>query len=88
MKTTYSPSTVSDLELEERVRIFLNQRNVPSLRHVSVSAENGTVRLRGRVRTYYEKQLCVSCCKHVAGVMKIVDETRVERKATALSRSH
>ena len=87
MKNTDSGAKLSDLDLQERVRIFLNQRSVPSLRHVSVTSDNGTVRLRGRVRTFYEKQLCLSCCKHVAGVVKVVDEIGVERKAADRDRA-
>jgi osmotically-inducible protein OsmY len=45
---------------------------MPGLRQVKVAANNGTVTLRGRVRSFYEKQLCQNVCR-VAGVVQIVD---------------
>jgi osmotically-inducible protein OsmY len=84
MKSIQSPANPNDAELEERIRIFLDQRNVPSLRRLNVSAENGTVHLRGKVRSFYEKQLCLSCCKRVAGVMRVVDDIKVDKRGAAL----
>lgn len=69
--------TIDD-DLECRVRVFLNQRNVLALRHIKVSANNGIVNLHGHVRSFYEKQLCLNCCRHVAGVVQIVDEIDVD----------
>ena len=62
-----------DADLERRVVNFLAGRNVPGLRHVIVEAVDGIVTLRGRVRTFHEKQLCQSGCLRVAGVMRLVD---------------
>ena len=87
MKTIGLLPTCADLDLKERVKIFLHQHHVPSLRHVAISVDNGVVRLHGRVRSFYEKQLCLSCCKHVAGVIKVVDDIRVEKRLTTLSGS-
>ena len=71
-----------DGDLERRTRILLSQQNVAALRRISVSASGSTVKLRGRVGSFYEKQLCLSCCQHVAGVMQVIDEIEVEDKAT------
>ena len=67
----------TDLELERRVTIFLAQRNVQSLRLIRVAAKNGTIILTGKVQTFYERQLCLSCCQRVAGVLHLVDEIEV-----------
>ena len=83
MKTINTEVTPSDTDLEKRLRIFLDQRNLPSLRRVRVSADNGVIRLRGRVRSFHEKQLCLSCCRHVAGVVGVVDQIIVEDQAVA-----
>jgi hypothetical protein len=69
-------------DLERRTRIFLDRQNVPAVRRVTVSASQGAVKLRGRVGSFHERQLCVNCCQHVAGVMRVIDEIEVEYKVT------
>ena len=69
----------ADRDLERRVLSFLVGRHVPGLRNLQVEARNGTVTLRGRVHTFYEKQLCQSCCRRVAGVVQFVDNVDVAR---------
>jgi hypothetical protein len=64
-------------ELERRVRNFLDQRSIPSLRRLTVEAAGNSVVLRGTVRTYYEKQLAINCCQRVAGVLDVVDAIEV-----------
>lgn len=66
-----------DRDLERRVVNYLAGRHVPGLRHLSVRAEAGIVTLRGRVQTFYEKQLCQACCRRVAGVVQFVDAVDV-----------
>ena len=50
----------TDRDLERRVTAFLADRNLPALRRLGVRSHRGVVTLRGRVRTFYEKQLAVS----------------------------
>ena len=71
------PRTASNDELARRVKIFLFSRHHPSFRHLHVEANGGTVTLRGRVSSFYEKQLTYQCCRHVAGVFNIVDQVDV-----------
>lgn len=73
-----SASAVADRDLERRVVSYLLGRHVPGLRHLAVEANNGTVTLRGRVQTFYEKQLCHHTCKRVAGVVKLIDAVDVK----------
>jgi osmotically-inducible protein OsmY len=75
-----------DADLEGRIRIFLAQKNVSALQRIAVSASEGTVRVRGRVHSFYEKQLCLNCCQHVAGVIRVIDEIEVENKASGRPR--
>jgi len=82
MATLDTAVETRDGNLESRVRVFLEQRNFLTLRRIAVSANNGTVKLHGRVRSFYEKQLCLNCCRHVAGVVQIIDEIDVENEAT------
>jgi osmotically-inducible protein OsmY len=63
----------SDRDLERRVGIYLAGQHVPGLRHLEIEVENGTVTLRGRVGSFYERQLCQSLCRRVAGVLQYVD---------------
>jgi len=63
----------SDRDLERRVIGYLLGRHVPGLRHLAVEASNGVVTLRGRVHSFYEKQLSHHCCRRVAGVVQLVD---------------
>lgn len=63
----------TDSELKRRVQLFLAGRNMPGLRRVDVDVTGDTVVLKGRVRTFYEKQLAAHCCRRVAGVIKVID---------------
>ena len=66
-----------DQDLRRRVVNYLVGRNVPNLRQIHVEARGGTVILRGRVRCFYHKQLCIHCSRRVAGVMKLIDRIEV-----------
>ncbi|HET6882328.1 MAG TPA: BON domain-containing protein [Pirellulales bacterium] len=70
---TDSISDIADRDLERRVVNYLAERHVPALRYLEVEAHNGTVTLRGRVQSFYEKQLCQAVCRRVAGVVRFVD---------------
>jgi osmotically-inducible protein OsmY len=66
-----------DRDLERRVVNYLMGRQMPTLRQIHVEADQGTVRLRGEVRSFYQKQLCLNCTRRVAGVLDLVDELNV-----------
>jgi osmotically-inducible protein OsmY len=66
-------SNDADRDLERRIVNYLARRHLPGLRQLEVRANNGTVTLRGQVRSFYEKQLGQHCCQRVAGVRKLVD---------------
>ena len=73
----------ADRDLERRVMNYLVGRQVPSLRQIAVAADRGTVTMRGRVYSFHHKQLCISCCTRVAGVVRLVDELTVATPADA-----
>ena len=75
--TTSFDSAVADNELQRRVRNFLVSRRVPQSSRLRIVAEGGVVTLYGTHRSYYHKQLCINCCLRVAGVVRLVDATRV-----------
>lgn len=70
-------SETRDRDLERRVVNYLHDRHVPGLRHLEVEADNGTVIVRGRVSSFYEKQLCQAVCRRVAGVVRYIDDIDV-----------
>lgn len=72
------PEDGPDSNLKRRIVNFLAQRHVASLRRIRVEVEGGRVRLRGRVGSFYEKQLCLNCCQRVAGVRRIDDQIEVD----------
>ena len=69
---------VYDADLKQRVESFLRQKKVMRRDNVCVEVTEGLVTLDGRVRSYYEKQLFLSACQRVAGVMSVVDNINVE----------
>jgi osmotically-inducible protein OsmY len=75
--TTLQPPDARDHDLECRVRNYLSSRQMPKLRQVEVVACNGTVMLRGRLASFYEKQLCLHCAGRVAGVIRLIDDLEV-----------
>ena len=66
-----------DWDLKQRVVNFLRQKNVLRHENVRIDVTEGLVTLRGHVRSFYEKQLLISACRHVAGVISIMDEVEV-----------
>lgn len=74
-----------DSDLKRRVKLFLQQKGVWSLPLLNIEVEGGQVMLQGTVRSFYERQLCLSC-QHVAGVSRVVDELKVNVGPPSLSR--
>jgi osmotically-inducible protein OsmY len=67
----------TDRELERKVVDYLAERSMPALRRVAVEARQGEVTLRGRVTSFYEKQVLLTCYRAVPGVRGIVDRVDV-----------
>jgi hypothetical protein len=67
----------NDRDLERRVTAFLAERNVPALRRLIVELRQGVVTLRGRVQTFYEKQMGGHIARRVAGVVQLIDDVQV-----------
>jgi osmotically-inducible protein OsmY len=65
------------LDLKRRILNFLHQRHVSTLRSIHVDVDQGVVTMRGRVDSFYHKQLCLNCCQRVAGVVRVIDQIRV-----------
>lgn len=66
-----------DDDLHRRISSFLFSRHFPAFRSLRIEVEHGNVTLRGEVQSYYEKQVALTSCQHVAGVLSLVDEISV-----------
>ena len=62
-----------DEDVYFRVCSFLHSRHFPAFRHLGVTVERGIVTLSGRVCSFYEKQVAITSCQHVAGVSSLID---------------
>lgn len=72
-----APARDHDRELERRVLNYLVGYKMPTLRSVQVHSDRGRVTLRGKVTSFYQRQLCIQCCLRVAGVRRLIDEIEV-----------
>ena len=54
---------------------------------VEVEVRQGVVTILGRVNTFYERQLCISCCQRVAGVINMNDKVEVAQPHAPTTRS-
>ena len=61
-----------DLETEEAEFAFCSNSH-PALRRITCRLNCETVTLRGRVPTYYLKQLAIAEAKKLAGVTQVID---------------
>jgi len=68
----------NDRDVERRVVNYLSRQHFPGLRCVEVESSQGVVTIRGRVKSYHERQLCINCCQRVAGVIQLNDQVQVE----------
>jgi hypothetical protein len=69
-------SATANRELQRRVRSFLFNR-LPRSSRLRIEADNGVVRVDGTHTSFYHKQLCINCCQRVAGVVQLIDTTKV-----------
>lgn len=67
----------SDRIVALRVAHALAELQVPILRTLEISVHEGHVTLRGRVRTYYERQLAHAHARRTPGVVKVRGELTV-----------
>jgi osmotically-inducible protein OsmY len=81
MAEAISPSNaMTDKELEQVLMENLRHQ-IPAIRRVRVHVHDGTVRICGRVQSFYERQLCLTSCQRHAGVRPVIDEIEVTLSA-------
>lgn len=59
--------------IELRIVACLRDR-IPDLQGVHVTAIGSTAVLRGELPSSHDKWICLECCRHVPGVIRVVDE--------------
>ena len=72
-------SDYSDEVLFQRVTNFLSSRHFPEFRGLSVEVDNGYVTLSGTLPTHYQKQVAITSCRRVAGVLEMIDRIKVRK---------
>lgn len=70
-------TNTSDADLVRRVVIYLTARGVRRANLLHVKARSGVVVLQGRMDSMTDRDLCISCCQRVAGVLHVIDELSV-----------
>ncbi len=68
----------SNAEVRRRVSSFLHSRHFPAFRNFEIEVDRGAVTLTGKVHSYYEKQIAITSCQNVAGVVSLIDEIVVQ----------
>ncbi len=83
-RTPAGPSNSLTADVTRRIVNLLWQRGGPWLATVDVRFDRGTATLSGTVRSFYERQICLVCCRHVPGVHRVVDELKVDYAESAV----
>lgn len=73
------PKTNPDEQLQQRLLHGIADLNVPAFRFLSIDVRAGIVLLRGRVSTFYHRQIVSAACRRLAGADSIVDLLIVEK---------
>jgi hypothetical protein len=67
-------------DLQWRIQACLRER-IAEQRENYLAVMGGTVVIRGQVMSQHEKRVYLECCRHVPGVVRVVDELFVEDDA-------
>ena len=70
-------ATPADRDLQHRVALFIQQRQLSRGAHLTVRARRGVVTLAGVVPSFHHRQLLYSLARRVAGVVQVEDELDV-----------
>lgn len=71
------PVNSADRDLQQRVSLFIQQRQLSRGAQLTVLAQGGVITLSGIVTTFHQRQLLHSLTRHVAGVVQVRDELDV-----------
>ncbi|MCA9268135.1 MAG: BON domain-containing protein [Planctomycetales bacterium] len=68
----------ADEDLQHRVVNTLHTRGMPQVDQLRVTAVDGAVMISGALPSRHAKWLHLECCRHVAGVFKVIDRIVVD----------
>jgi osmotically-inducible protein OsmY len=68
-----------DHELKWRIMACFQCR-IPEVTGIRVTVFGNTAVLRGNVRSSHDKRICLECCRHVPGVMRVVDDLTTNKE--------
>ena len=74
---TFVTTDYADRDLQRRVALFVQQRQLTGGALLTVEARRGVVTLKGTAATFHQRQLLYSFARRVAGVIDVVDELDV-----------
>jgi osmotically-inducible protein OsmY len=63
--------------LERQITFQLAETKRPGLQRLAVKVADGSVTLRGRVTSFYEKQLAIQTCRVLGGIERLIDAVEV-----------
>lgn len=66
-----------DEDVAHRVEEFLSRQHFPTIQQLGIVVEQGELTVRGCVESFYEKQVAMTVCQQVPGVLMLVDEIEV-----------
>ncbi len=67
-------------DLCRRIIDFLIDRGLGCVDRLRLTANGGVLTVRGWLPSVDDQRLCLSCCRHTAGVVRVVDRTHVARR--------
>jgi osmotically-inducible protein OsmY len=79
--TALSAQPNSDRQLQHQIASHLAETKRPGLKRLAVKVDGGNVTLRGRVASFYEKQLAIQTCRMLAGIERLTDAVEVAAAA-------
>ncbi|HEY3964916.1 MAG TPA: BON domain-containing protein [Planctomycetaceae bacterium] len=75
--TRFATADVADrYNLKWRIAAYFRYR-ISDLQRIRITVFGTSVALRGKVRSSHEKRLCLECCRHVPGVVRVVDDLTI-----------
>ncbi|HMO91974.1 MAG TPA: BON domain-containing protein, partial [Pirellulaceae bacterium] len=75
----FAPKSDDQDDLGRRVSNFLRSRHFDSFQDLNIEVHDGAVVVSGKLENYHEKQVALSCCQRVAGVITLVDKIKVTK---------
>jgi len=69
----------NDQELARSITGFFQDRQLTDVTAIEIQAAGGVIVMRGRVGSERDRVLCLQCCRHVAGVVRVDDQLQVTR---------